>query len=105
LYFSFGEQIQTGELALDPADETDLEIALALQRPPAPPPPFSTLPVFLGEQPLGVIEKIVFAANRGTVYQFRSVSGNTFFSASTVDAVLRYLADLLGLASPSETAP
>jgi hypothetical protein len=96
LHFSFGDQIQTGELArgLDPANEIEVEMAVALGQPPGPWPPFAILPVLLNGSQIGVIEKIVFV-NGSIIYQFRSQSGNTVFSCLTPKAVLQRLSDLL----------
>jgi len=101
LYFTFGEQFQTGELArsLSPTDEIGLAMAMAVDEPPLPWPPFAILPVLLNGQQIGVINKIRFV--HGDVhYEFRSDSGNTIFSSNTVDHVLHRLSEVLGFTSP-----
>ena len=102
---SFGEMMTTGELARgwEPADEVELHIALALGRPdPAshPPPPFAVVPVLLDGHEIGRIEKIVYVGSQGhTAYKFASTSGNTSFSSSDREEVMRRLAEVLQLAS------
>ncbi len=101
---SFGEMTTTGELARgwEPADEVELQIALALGRPdPAshPPPPFAVVPVLLDGYEIGRIEKIVYVGSQEhAAYKFTSTSGNTSFSSSDRDGVVQMLAEVLQLA-------
>jgi hypothetical protein len=69
-------------------------MAMALEQPPAPWPPFAVLPVLLGGTQIGVINKICFV-HGDTIYEFRSDSGRTVFSCTTVDHVLQRLSELL----------
>ena len=103
LHFTFGEQIQTGELARSPSatDETSLEIAYTLGKPPGPWPPFAVLPVLLDGALLGHINKICFVHGH-TIYEFRSCSGNTVFSCTTIDATLQRLQEVLVFTSPPQ---
>lgn len=96
---AFGEMVTYGELARG-TDELSIDMALALGEPPAGAvhlPPFATVPVLLDGAQIGVLTKVVFV-HGGTVYEFRSGSGNTRFSATTTEAALHYLQNLLGFA-------
>ena len=99
---SFGEMMTTGELArgVEPADELGLQMAMALGKPDPPHPPFAIVPVLLDGHEIGRLEKIVYVGSQGhTAYKFASTSGNTSFSSSDREEVMRRLAEVLQLAS------
>jgi hypothetical protein len=97
---SFGEITTLGELArgVEPADELGLQMAMALGQPDAPHPPFAVVPVLLDGHEIGRLEKIQFTWG-GTLYQFKSLSGNTNFCCSDRDAAIAHLAGVLQLTS------
>ena len=87
-----------GELArgIHPADELGLQMAMALGQPDPPSPPFAVVPVLLDGHPLGRLDRIQYVWG-GTVYQFRSLSGNTNISCTTREGALLALRELLQL--------
>lgn len=100
---SFGPLTNYGELARG-TDELSIDMALALGEPPVGAvhlPPFATVPVLLNEAQIGVLTKIQFV-HGGTIYEFRSDSGNTKFSCTTKEAALHRLQELLGFAQSTK---
>jgi hypothetical protein len=97
---SFGEITTLSELArgVEPTDELGLQMAMALGQPDPPHPPFAVVPVLLDGHEIGQLQKIQFTWG-GTLYQFKSVSGNTNFCSPDRDAAIEHLAELLQLTS------
>jgi hypothetical protein len=97
---SFGEITTLGELArgVEPADELGLQMAMALGQPDAPHPAFAVVPVLLDGGEIGQLQKIQFTWG-GTMYQFRSLSGNTNFCSSNRETAIAHLAEVLQLTS------
>jgi hypothetical protein len=91
---ALGELTMLGELARGVDGEVEVEMAMALGRPPEPWPPMALLPVLADGHEIGHIEKIVFVSG-DTVYQFRSTSGNTVFSCLSPQSVLERLKEVL----------
>lgn len=92
---SLGPMIMLGELARGVEGEVEVEMAMALGRPPEPWPVLAVVPVLAAGHEIGRIEKIQFVSG-DTVYQFRSTSGNTTFACLSSQSVLDRLQEVLG---------
>ena len=97
---TFGEMTTYGELArgIHPADELGLQMALALGQPDLHAPPFAVVAVLLDGSHIGWLGNVRWVWG-GAYYEFRSISGNTHLIASTKDAILDHLQEVLQLAS------
>lgn len=94
--FTFGEMTVFGELArgVHPADEAGLAMALALDRPDDPSPPFAVVPVLLDGSYIGDLQKTQFVWG-GTAYSFSGPAIHKDYSGATAEGVLELLEEEL----------
>jgi hypothetical protein len=96
---TFGQMTVFGELArgVHPADGTGLAMALALDRPDDPHPPFAIVPVLLDGSHIGDLRKIQFVWG-GILYEFFELATQKTYCYDTAEIALQELSDRLQLA-------